>query len=162
MSGTRFNTKLEDLASSITIVTKEQMEDFAMLDMNDILQYTANTEGANTYTPGTGVVWRVRRCGYPACPTAGPYEPEGYYRRGEAIGRPVIDSDDKITYKHAFIVGCWQTIAMIPGVSRSAASIIGGMQQTFTRRLAAEFSFFLAVPTMFAATGVVHEEGVPG
>ncbi|MEO8406520.1 MAG: undecaprenyl-diphosphate phosphatase, partial [Chitinophagaceae bacterium] len=42
--------------------------------------------------------------------------------------------------------------AMIPGVSRSAASIIGGMQQKFTRYLAAEFSFFLAVPTMFAAT----------
>ena len=41
---------------------------------------------------------------------------------------------------------------MIPGVSRSAASIIGGMQQKFTRNLAAEFSFFLAVPTMFAAT----------
>ncbi len=43
--------------------------------------------------PGTGLLWRVRRCGSPACPTAGPYEPEGYYRRGEAIGRPVIVSD---------------------------------------------------------------------
>lgn len=43
--------------------------------------------------------------------------------------------------------------SMIPGVSRSAASIIGGMQQGLTRRLAAEFSFFLAVPTMAAATG---------
>ncbi len=41
---------------------------------------------------------------------------------------------------------------MIPGVSRSAASIIGGMQQKLTRKLAAEFSFYLAVPTMFAAT----------
>ncbi len=65
---------------------------------------------------------------------------------------PVVESDDQISYKRSFIVGIWQTIAMIPGVSRSAASIIGGMSQKFTRNLAAEFSFFLAVPTMFAAT----------
>lgn len=63
-----------------------------------------------------------------------------------------IESDDQVSYGKSFIVGIWQTIAMIPGVSRSAASIIGGMQQKFTRYLAAEFSFFLAVPTMFAAT----------
>jgi undecaprenyl-diphosphatase len=66
--------------------------------------------------------------------------------------KPTIESDDQISYGRAFIVGIWQTIAMIPGVSRSAASIIGGMSQKFTRNLAAEFSFFLAVPTMFAAT----------
>ena len=66
--------------------------------------------------------------------------------------KPTIESDDQISYGKAFIVGLWQTISMIPGVSRSAASIIGGMQQKFTRYLAAEFSFFLAVPTMFAAT----------
>src|SRR5882724_807989 len=66
--------------------------------------------------------------------------------------KPTIESDDQISYGKAFIVGLWQTIAMVPGVSRSAASIIGGMQQKFTRYLAAEFSFFLAVPTMFAAT----------
>ena len=65
---------------------------------------------------------------------------------------PSVESDDQISYKKAFVVGIWQTIAVIPGVSRSAASIIGGMQQKFTRNLAAEFSFFLAVPTMFAAT----------
>lgn len=65
---------------------------------------------------------------------------------------PTLDSDDQINYPKAFIVGLWQTIAMIPGVSRSAATIIGGMSQKFTRNLAAEFSFFLAVPTMFAAT----------
>lgn len=65
---------------------------------------------------------------------------------------PVIDSDEKINYKSSFIVGCWQVLAMIPGVSRSAASIIGGLQQKFSRFIAAEFSFFLAVPTMFAAT----------
>ena len=69
-----------------------------------------------------------------------------------AFKKPTIESDDQISYGKAFIVGLWQTIAMIPGVSRSAASIIGGMQQKFTRYLAAEFSFFLAVPTMFAAT----------
>jgi hypothetical protein len=50
MSGTRFNTKLDDLASSITVMTKEQMSDFAMLDINDIFLYTANTEGTGTYS----------------------------------------------------------------------------------------------------------------
>ena len=70
----------------------------------------------------------------------------------KVFNHPVVNTDDKITYKNAFITGLWQTIAMIPGVSRSAATIIGGMQQKFTRSLAAEFSFFLAVPTMFAAT----------
>lgn len=64
-----------------------------------------------------------------------------------------IEEDKSISYSKAFIIGCWQCIAMIPGVSRSAASIIGGMQQKLTRNLAAEFSFFLAVPTMAAATG---------
>ena len=66
---------------------------------------------------------------------------------------PVIEDEPQMTYKNAFIIGLWQVIAMIPGVSRSAASIIGGMQQKLTRNLAAEFSFFLAVPTMAAATG---------
>lgn len=66
--------------------------------------------------------------------------------------KPTIESDDQISFPKAFIVGIWQTIAMIPGVSRSAASIIGGMSQKFTRNLAAEFSFFLAVPTMLAVS----------
>jgi undecaprenyl-diphosphatase len=66
--------------------------------------------------------------------------------------KPTVESDDQISFPSAFIVGLWQTIAMIPGVSRSAASIIGGMSQKFTRHLAAEFSFFLAVPTMLAAS----------
>ncbi|MCB0740767.1 MAG: undecaprenyl-diphosphate phosphatase [Chitinophagaceae bacterium] len=65
----------------------------------------------------------------------------------------IKDTDEKITKPNAFVIGLWQCIAMIPGVSRSAASIIGGMQQKLTRKLAAEFSFFLAVPTMAAATG---------
>ena len=51
------------------------------------------------------------------------------------------------------IIGICQCAALVPGVSRSAASIIGGLQQKLTRKLAAEFSFFLAVPTMAAATG---------
>jgi len=50
MSGTRFNTKLEDLASSLTVMTKEQMSDFAMLDVNDVFLYAANTEGTGTFT----------------------------------------------------------------------------------------------------------------
>ncbi len=69
-----------------------------------------------------------------------------------AFKKPVIESDDQVSFGNAFTVGFWQTLAMVPGVSRSAASIIGGMQQKFTRHLAAEFSFFLAVPTMFAVT----------
>jgi undecaprenyl-diphosphatase len=66
---------------------------------------------------------------------------------------PRIDSEEKVSFLKAFIIGFWQCLAMIPGVSRSAASIIGGMQQKLTRNAAAEFSFFLAVPTMAAATG---------
>jgi len=66
---------------------------------------------------------------------------------------PTISNEQAITLPKAFFIGLWQVIAMIPGVSRSAASIIGGMQQKLTRNLAAEFSFFLAVPTMLAATG---------
>lgn len=64
----------------------------------------------------------------------------------------VID-EKETTYSNAIIIGFWQCLAMIPGVSRSAASIIGGMQQKLSRSAAAEFSFFLAVPTMLAATG---------
>jgi len=79
----------------------------------------------------------------------------------------VIEADERLSYKKAFIIGCWQVIAMIPGVSRSAASIIGGMQQKLTRNFAAEFSFFLAVPTMCAAAAysifikVWNGDGVP-
>lgn len=57
-----------------------------------------------------------------------------------------------LTNKRAFMIGVFQCIAMIPGVSRSMATIVGGMAQGLTRKRAAEFSFFLAVPTMFAAT----------
>lgn len=57
-----------------------------------------------------------------------------------------------LTEKRAFLIGLFQCISMIPGVSRSMATIVGGMAQKLTRKKAAEFSFFLAVPTMFAAT----------
>jgi undecaprenyl-diphosphatase len=57
-----------------------------------------------------------------------------------------------VTYPKAFKIGLFQCLAMIPGVSRSAATIIGGMAQGLTRKQAAEFSFFLAVPTMFGAS----------
>ena len=63
-----------------------------------------------------------------------------------------IERDSEISYPKAFFIGCFQVIAMIPGVSRSAATIVGGLQQKLTRKLATEFSFFLAVPTMAAAT----------
>ena len=53
MSGTRFNTKLDDLASSITVMTKDQMSDFGMLDINDVFRYVAGTEGTGTYTDFT-------------------------------------------------------------------------------------------------------------
>lgn len=67
--------------------------------------------------------------------------------------KPAIDKEESITNKQAFIIGSYQVLSILfPGLSRSAATIIGGMQQKLTRRLAAEFSFFLAVPTMFAAT----------
>lgn len=66
---------------------------------------------------------------------------------------PVVEKEKDMDLFKALRIGFWQCIAMIPGVSRSAASIIGGMQQKLTRSLAAEFSFFLAVPTMAAATG---------
>lgn len=71
----------------------------------------------------------------------------------KAFQNPQITQEPQIKPKNAFIIGLWQCISMIPGVSRSAATIIGGMQQKLTRSLAAEFSFFLAVPTMAAATG---------
>jgi undecaprenyl-diphosphatase len=61
-------------------------------------------------------------------------------------------SDNEPSYPSAFKIGLFQVIAMIPGVSRSAATIIGGLTQKLTSKAAAEFSFFLAVPTMFGAT----------
>lgn len=69
------------------------------------------------------------------------------------FNHPTIHEEKEISFARSFFIGIWQCLAMVPGVSRSAASIIGGMQQKLTRNAAAEFSFFLAVPTMLAATG---------
>jgi undecaprenyl-diphosphatase len=64
-----------------------------------------------------------------------------------------ITEEKNISYPKAFFIGCFQVLSVLfPGLSRSAATIIGGMSQKLTRSLAAEFSFFLAVPTMFAAS----------
>ena len=68
------------------------------------------------------------------------------------FNQPRLDSVDSISKLSAVKIGFWQCLAMMPGTSRSAASIIGGMQQGLSRKAAAEFSFFLAVPTMFAVT----------
>ncbi len=70
-----------------------------------------------------------------------------WFHAAEENGKSELQSD-----KSAFIIGLFQCIAMIPGVSRSAATIIGGLTQNLNKKTAAEFSFFLAVPTMFAAT----------
>lgn len=64
-----------------------------------------------------------------------------------------------VTFPKAFVIGLMQCISMIPGVSRSAATIIGGMTQGLTRKQAAEFSFFLAVPTMFGASALKLYKG---
>lgn len=64
-----------------------------------------------------------------------------------------VSDNQEVTYPKALKIGFFQVIAMIPGVSRSAATIIGGMTQGLDRKSAAEFSFFLAVPTMLAASG---------
>ncbi|XZF13656.1 undecaprenyl-diphosphate phosphatase [Chitinophagaceae bacterium MMS25-I14] len=66
---------------------------------------------------------------------------------------PTIQKEENISYMAALKIGCFQILSILfPGLSRSAATIIGGMSSKLTRSLAAEFSFFLAVPTMAAAT----------
>lgn len=68
------------------------------------------------------------------------------------FNQPTIENEKDISYLTALKIGFFQCISMIPGTSRSAATIVGGMSQKLSRKAAAEFSFFLAVPTMFAAT----------
>ena len=66
---------------------------------------------------------------------------------------PRIDDEKQVTNRNAFVIGCYQILSIVfPGFSRSAATILGGMSQKLTRKAAAEFSFFLAVPTMLAAS----------
>ncbi len=68
------------------------------------------------------------------------------------FNKPLTDTTDGISYPTALKIGLFQCLAMIPGVSRSGATIIGGMTQKLSRKASAEFSFFLAVPTMLGAT----------
>jgi undecaprenyl-diphosphatase len=66
---------------------------------------------------------------------------------------PTIEDEQHVSNKNAFIIGCYQVLSiLLPGLSRSASTIIGGMSRGLTRKAAAEFSFFLAVPTMLAAS----------
>lgn len=62
------------------------------------------------------------------------------------------DKTEDVNWKRAFKIGCFQCLSVIPGMSRSMSTIVGGIQQGLTRKRAAEFSFFLAVPTMAGAT----------
>jgi len=68
------------------------------------------------------------------------------------FNKPKVNDEKDINHITALKIGFFQCLAMVPGVSRSAASIVGGMSQKLSRKAAAEFSFFLAVPTMFGAT----------
>lgn len=68
------------------------------------------------------------------------------------LGRAAVASPDLVTARQAFQIGCAQVLALIPGVSRSGATIMGGMLSGLDRHAATEFSFFLAIPMMFAAT----------
>ena len=68
------------------------------------------------------------------------------------FNKPVTDNSDGINFKQAFIIGLYQCLALIPGTSRSASTIVGGMTQKLTRKAAAEFSFFLAIPMMLGAS----------
>ena len=75
------------------------------------------------------------------------------------IDKKILDQQSKtdtlenISYKNAFFIGLFQSVSMIPGVSRAAATIVGGIFNGLDKKQAIEFSFLLAVPTMFAATG---------
>lgn len=68
------------------------------------------------------------------------------------FNKPTVENSDNISFKQAFIIGCYQCLALIPGTSRSASTIVGGMTQRLTRKAAAEFSFFLAIPMMLGAS----------
>ena len=69
------------------------------------------------------------------------------------VGRPRVAEVDGMRSNHALAVGAAQALSLVPGTSRSGATIMGGLLAGLSRRAATEFSFFLAIPTMFAATG---------
>lgn len=71
----------------------------------------------------------------------------------DAFGKYKIDNMDKVGTKKSFLIGVAQVMSLFPGMSRSASTIMGGMMVGLSVKAAAEFSFFLAIPTMFAATG---------
>ena len=77
---------------------------------------------------------------------------DDWFKENEVIDEANPEAHTKISYATALKIGFFQCLAMIPGTSRSGASIVGGMTQKLNRKTAAEFSFFLAVPTMFGAT----------
>lgn len=77
---------------------------------------------------------------------------DDWFKTNEITDNKNPDAHTKISYETALKIGFFQCLAMIPGTSRSGASIVGGMTQKLNRKTAAEFSFFLAVPTMFGAT----------
>lgn len=68
------------------------------------------------------------------------------------FNKPQVNDVDDINYKQSFLIGIYQCLALIPGMSRSASTIVGGMSQNLSRKVAAEFSFFLAIPMMFGAS----------
>ena len=68
--------------------------------------------------------------------------------------RPTITSFSQMSYKHALIVGGWQVLSLIPGTSRSGATIVGALLMGASRYIAAEFTFFLAIPVMFGASAL--------
>ncbi|GGE61931.1 undecaprenyl-diphosphate phosphatase [Massilia psychrophila] len=74
-------------------------------------------------------------------------------RNKSRVGLARIESVDDMTIRDAFKIGCAQAFALIPGTSRSGATIIGGMLFGLSRKASTEFSFFLAIPTLLAATG---------
>lgn len=77
---------------------------------------------------------------------------DNWFKSNEEVDDTKLEAHTKISYTTALKIGLFQCLAMIPGTSRSGATIVGGMTQKLNRKTAAEFSFFLAVPTMFGAT----------
>lgn len=100
---------------------------------------------------GLLMLWVERKPQYAKFAEAGE---EGRARPGDSVTslRATASTLEDITWKQALVVGFAQCVAMVPGTSRSGATIIGGMLAGIQRKTATEFSFFLAMPTMLAAT----------